>query len=339
MPLVTGPTIGSPHVRAISRRAFLITTGGAVVLAACGGGPGDGGRSADTTSPGDTSSSRDGATTLPPGGSTGDAVLVRFFSDGVLAAGTPQRLPFGLGDANGVLTTGGPEQLEIAVIDGSGAVVTTATVPRHAEGLPRPYWPLSLALTTTGIYTASVETASPGQKSGTATAAFTISPTEQVAIPKVGEQLIAVDTPTVTDARGVTPICTRDPACPLHEVTLTEALASGRPVAVLIGTPAYCQTGTCGPVLDVLLGQRDQHPDVVMVHAEIYKDPERALSSSATATSGGGADLGEVTEAVQAYELPFEPVLYAAGADGVIRARLDSIYDGTELGAVLAGLS
>jgi hypothetical protein len=46
-----------------------------------------------------------------------------------------------------------------------------------------------------------------------------------------------------------------------------------------------------------------------------------------------------VTEAVKAYELPFEPVLYVAGADGVIRARLDSIYDGTELGAVLAGLS
>jgi hypothetical protein len=259
---------------------------------------------------------------------------VRFFSDGVLAAGTPQRLPFGLGDANGVLTTGGPEQLDIAVIDGSGAMVTTATVPRHAEGLPRPYWPLSLALTTAGIYTASVET-----NGATATAAFTISPAEQVAIPKVGEQLVAVDTPTVTDARGVTPICTRDPACPLHEVTLTAALASGRPVAVLIGTPAYCQTGTCGPVLHVLLAQRDQHPDVVMVHAEIYKDPEKALSSSATATSGSGADLGEVTEAVQAYELPFEPVLYAAGTDGVIRARLDSIYDGTELGAVLAGLS
>ena len=72
-----------------------------------------------------------------------------------------------------------------------------------------------------------------------------------------------------------------------------------------------------------------------MVHAEIYKDPERALSSSATATTGSGADLGEVTEAVTAYELPFEPVLYAAGSDGVIRARLDSIYDGTELGAVL----
>ncbi len=271
---------------------------------------------------------------MPPGGSTGDAVLVRFFSDGVLAAGTPQRLPFGLGDANGVLTTGGPEQLEMDVIDSSGAVVTTATVPRHAEGLVRPYWPLSLELTTPGIYTASVDTGA-----ATATAAFTISPAEQVAIPKVGDQLIAVDTPTVTDARGVTPICTRDPACPLHEVTLTEALASGRPVAVLIGTPAYCQTGTCGPVLDVLLAQRDLHPDVVMVHAEIYKDPERALSSSATATTGSGADLGEVTEAVKAYELPFEPVLYAAGADGVIRARLDSIYDGTELGAVLAELS
>ena len=102
-----------------------------MLLTACGGGSGDGGSAVDRRARRRDDHAR-------PGGSTGDAVLVRFFSDGVLAAGTPQRLPFGLGDANGVLTTGGPEQLDIAVIDSSGAVVTTATVPRHAEGLPRP---------------------------------------------------------------------------------------------------------------------------------------------------------------------------------------------------------
>jgi hypothetical protein len=319
MPLVTNPTIGSPHVRAISRRTFLVTTGGAAVLVACGGNGGSSGSS---------------ATTVPAGGATGEAVLVRFFSDGVLAAGTPQRLPFGVGDSNGVLATGGPAQLDVTIVDSSGAVVTTATVPRHSEGLVRPYWPVSLELTAPGIYTANADI--DGSK---ASSAFTISPAEQVLIPKVGDELRPVETPTVTDARGVNPICTRETACPLHEVTLTEAIASGKPVAVLIGTPAYCQTGTCGPVLDVLLGQREQFPDVVMVHAEIYQDPEQALSSSATSSGTEGADLGDVTEVVKVYELPFEPVLYVAGSDGVIRARLDSIYDAAELGSVLTDLS
>ena len=30
-----------------------------------------------------------------------------------------------------------------------------------------------------------------------------------------------------------------DPACPLHKVSLTDALAKGTPVAYLIGTPAF----------------------------------------------------------------------------------------------------
>ena len=52
MPLVTGPTIGSPRVRAISRRAFLLTTGGAVLLTACGGGAdGETGSSGGTVTP------------------------------------------------------------------------------------------------------------------------------------------------------------------------------------------------------------------------------------------------------------------------------------------------
>ena len=114
-------------------------------------------------------------------------VLVRFFSDGVLAAGTPQRLPFGLGDANGVLTTGGPDQLDVTILDSTGAEVTTVTAPRHGEGLPRPYWPVNLELTTAGLYTAQIDVGG-----STASAALTITPVEQVAIPKVGDELLAV---------------------------------------------------------------------------------------------------------------------------------------------------
>ena len=75
-----------------------------------------------------------------------------------------------------------------------------------------------------------------------------------VAIPQVGAPLPPFDTPTVEDGRGVNPICTREPACPLHDVsTQSSALSAGQPVAYLIGTPAYCQTAVCGPVLDLLL--------------------------------------------------------------------------------------
>ena len=54
---------------------------------------------------------------------------------------------------------------------------------------------------------------------------------------------------------------------------LTDALAAGKPIAYLIGTPAFCQIGVCGPVLDFLLdGQTGSDGDqFAMVHAEVYR--------------------------------------------------------------------
>ena len=46
------------------------------------------------------------------------------------------------------------------------------------------------------------------------------------------------------------PLCTQDPQCPLHSVSLDQVLGSGKPVAVMFATPARCQTQYCGPVLD-----------------------------------------------------------------------------------------
>ena len=140
-----------------------------------------------------------------------------------------------------------------------------------------------------------------------------------VAIPRVGAPLPPFDTPTVDDGRGVNPICTRDPACPLHDITLTQALREGKPVAYLIGTPAYCQTAVCGPVLDLLLKEQPNRPGMVMLHAEVYTDDT----------------IETVAPAVTAYHLNFEPALFVADARGTIVARLDSIYDTKELTAAL----
>jgi hypothetical protein len=134
--------------------------------------------------------------------------------------------------------------------------------------------------------------------------------------------MVSLATPTTKDPRGVDPICTRDPACPLHDSSLDEVLGRGRPVAFLVATPAYCQVDVCGPVLDLLVDQGDTFGGVEMVHAEVYTDDT----------------LESATEAVRAYKLPTEPVLYLAGADGTIRERLDNIYDTTELAAALEKL-
>jgi hypothetical protein len=142
-------------------------------------------------------------------------------------------------------------------------------------------------------------------------------------IPFAGKAMIRVPTSTTADARGVNPICTSQPACPLHDVSLDAALAEKRPIALLFATPALCQSRLCGPVLQNLLALRDEFGSKVrMVHAEIYTD----MSGKTT------------TPAVQAYGLTAEPFLFLAGADGIVRDRLDNAYDKAEVRDALTRL-
>ena len=53
--------------------------------------------------------------------------------------------------------------------------------------------------------------------------------------------------------------------------------------------------------------------------------------------NGSGNDPGPASPILtDDFALDFEPVLYVAGADGTITARLDSIYDGPELASALS---
>jgi hypothetical protein len=137
-----------------------------------------------------------------------------------------------------------------------------------------------------------------------------------VTMPYVGSELPPFDTPTVDDHRGVEPYCSLTPnPCPLHDVTLTQAMASGKPLAYMIGTPAHCQTGTCAPSLEFLVKSHARLGDaIVMVHADVYADE-------------AGTTLAP---AVDALGLTYEPVLYLV-KDGVVKDRVDVIWDQSEL--------
>jgi hypothetical protein len=284
----------------LSRRSFLVGAGAGVVLAACGGGS--------------KGSSANGGGS----GSGNGTVLARFFPDGTFIPGQ-QRLPIGLGDDNGIVTQGGPDTLTAQVLDGDGNQVgPLVTAARHAKDIPRPYWPFALSLPTAGLYNLRVDYQ--GHKLD---AAFSVTDPAQVAFPKPGDHLIPFDTPTADNARGVKTVCTRNPACPLHDQTLTQALTTGKPVAFMISTPAFCQTASCGPVLDVLLGSRARigADRFAMVHAEVYADDGQTVSPT-----------------VAAYKLPFEPTLYLADATGLIRTRIDNLFDSDEVDAALKAL-
>ena len=235
---------------------------------------------------------------------TGDAnrpnrVLVRFAADGILAVGKPQRLPVGLADADGLLLIDTPATFTAQIVTEDGKPVgAPLTVDRHAQDLPRPYYPFIMNITEPGTY--SLVGTVDGVQVNTA---FSILDASKVLDPaawatrwcRSSRRLPPTRTASRRSARA-------SPRATFIDVTLTDALKAAKPVAFLIATPAYCQTAACGPVLDVLLGQQSEFGDKVqMVHAEVYTD----------------SSLTNTTPAVQDYHLTFEPVLYLAGADGV----------------------
>ena len=288
----------------LTRRQLILAGAGALLAAACG----DSGRTAADR----------GATTSSSAVKVEDTTLLRFFSSQV-PVGKDLRLPFGLADQDGVPLTRTPEEIAFAIAPENGKPGQPHAVARHNQGLPRPYYPVMASFDAPGVYTVLADL-------GGATVRSSVMAVPQDQAPQVpgpGDPMIPVATPTVDDPLGVDPICTREPPCPLHDVSLDKALQAGKPVAFLIASPAFCQVQICGPVLEVLLGQRQDFGDrVTMIHNEVY-----------TST-----DLEQTTDAVEAYHLPSEPILFLAGADGVIRTRLDNIYDTVELRAALEKL-
>jgi hypothetical protein len=292
---------------AVTRRTFLLGTASALVLAACGGDDDDSGTAGESSSTSEATSA------------AGGLAIARVFSP-VQPGGAPLRLPIALADAEGALLDSVPTSIKARYGLQSGTDRTDfVDVDRHAEGIPTPYFPLVVDFPDLGTYQIEIE--ADGKQA--ATTVDIVEPTKTAVVPGPGAPLVALQTPTTTDARGVKPICTRDPVCPFHDQTLEEAMASGKAVAFIISTPQFCQTAICGPVLDLLIDRAEQHREVVaFVHAEVYTDDTAK----------------ETTEAVKAYGLTWEPSLFLAMPDGTITSRLDYTYDGVELDKALSTL-
>ncbi|MFL6272538.1 MAG: TlpA family protein disulfide reductase [Actinomycetes bacterium] len=122
----------------------------------------------------------------------------------------------------------------------------------------------------------------------------------------VGSKAMPVGTPVATTAAGRKKICTREPACPLHTISLDDALTAGRPTVVTFATPLLCSSQMCGPVVDEqMVAAGKLGGKASFIHVEIY--PSRNTAKPA--------------RTFLQYGFTTEPWLLVVDRDGVIRAR------------------
>ena len=291
------PTHTINHVPTLSRRQLLIGALGTLGI----------GATAQLIS--SCSSGTNAAVKLPD-----DVQLVQRFP-GLLSPGAV-RMPLSLANQQGLLTVDDGPQPDVLTArmfnSDTGEVVSESlSAIKHSNGLTIAYWPFRADISKPGIYSLVVKG---GPTEGVA---IQILDPAQVLVPKIGTPLPGFDTPTFDNHRGVDPICTRTPEqCPFHEVTLNEALAIGKPIAYLVGTPAYCQTGTCAPALEGLITASKQFGDAfTYIHAEIYTDK--------TVTT--------VAPAVEALKMTYEPALFVTDKQALVTDRLDGVFDADEI--------
>jgi hypothetical protein len=243
--------------------------------------------------------------------------IVQRYPSGVQAPGEV-RLPFSLSTGSATFVDDGPTELEAQIVDLDGNQLGDPISAVRRDTTPAAYYDFRTTIDEPGVYSIVVESGPPEG------ANFQVLDPSEITVPGPGDVLAGFATPTTTEPAGVDPICTREPMCEFHSLTLTEALDTGMAVAYLVGTPAFCQTGSCTPSLEALIEVSRDHSDrLTVVHAEVYTD--------LTATV--------VAPAVEALGLAFEPTLFLVGADGVVVERLDGLWNETELAERLALLT
>ena len=256
-------------------------------------------------------------------GQTPKNSLIAAFPQGVphVATGVPTRLPYLLADKEGVPLSRIDGPVTFTVEQDGKAVGGPVQVAPRSDGVPRAYLPLTFTFPQPGVY--DIYASYGGAKLDSNIQAY---PVDQVGPPVVGEKLPPAETPTMTRTLGVDPVCSRVPPCPFHEVDLKDAVGQGKPIVLLIATPAYCQTAVCGPILDTLVDQAGGRTDITVIHSEVYKNPKDVR------------DLQDATlaPAPEAYDLRFEPALFVTDAAGTIVARGDITVDRGEMKEMLA---
>jgi len=147
---------------------------------------------------------------------------------------------------------------------------------------------------------------------------------EKPQAPAVGDRAVPSDTPTLRSANGDLARLTtaKPPDRELLQSSIREALDAGAPFVVTFATPLYCQTRTCGPVVDVVDAVRKRHEGsgIRFIHVEIHEGLDPAKG---------------VNRWVKEWNLPSEPFTFVVGADGLIKERFEGTFSVRELDAAV----
>jgi hypothetical protein len=176
---------------------------------------------------------------------------------------------------------------------------------------------------TAGLWGMEVEVERPSQPA--VTERLSLNVLAKGNAPMIGAPAPRSKTPTardVSDLRMISSDSEPDPR--LYQISVAEAVGSGKPSLILFATPGYCQTAVCGPGVDVVSRLAETFGDKInAVHVEIYQYPFEELKPVA---------------AMEEWGLRTEPWLFLVDRNGKIAGRYEGGITYAELEPEVAKL-
>ena len=293
------------------RQVARLALGGAIasLLAACQSAPGA--PSAPAAAP--TSANP----LVKPRASGAELTAVQANSE--LAVGR-NRFAIGLLDARNQPITSGAVRIELFKVSQNGTAekrADTSAIFRSVGGASKGVWVAPATFNETGQWGAQVTLDPSGSSPKVARFNFEVRP--KFSAPGYDEPAPRSVSLTDRDVGGDTShICSNNPPCNLHSLSIAEALQGGqKPLVVLFATPALCTSATCAPELEAVQQLHAAYAERAnFIHVEIYQYP---------------FDGQRVAKTVDEWHLPSDPWTFVVDRAGIVRDRFEGAAPMEEL--------
>jgi len=104
-----------------------------------------------------------------------------------------------------------------------------------------------------------------------------------------------------------------EPDPSLYDMTIMEALDTGKPLVVTFATPAYCASATCGPQVDVIKDSKARHQgEANYIHVEVFDNPQEIQ---------GDLSNARISPTFSEWNLPTDPWTFVVDAEGLVYAN------------------
>jgi hypothetical protein len=240
------------------------------------------------------------------------------------------RVVFGLVDSDGMPMRGQEAQVRALYIrpgESAGDLRDTATAkfirwPVGGQGVFSTYLDFNAA----GKWQLQVSTTTAAGRPATSLGAIQVKP--QPDAPAIGDPAPASLTPTVNDVDDLSTITSSaEPDPDLYRLSVHEALAAGKPLVVVFGTPAFCVSAVCGPQVEVVSQLKERFSGRAnFVHVEVFENPHLIQA---------GRPSGGFVKAVEEWNLPTEPFTFIVDEAGLVRGKFEGFAALEELEAAL----